>query len=83
MASKQAANPCGKTRPINNPYETWYAGQWEWRVLKKYQSPEKEAANPYARWFCGVKSPYTYGEYELGDVYVADITRYARKADQS
>lgn len=83
MESKRTANPCGKTRPINNPYETWYAlGGWEWRVLKKYQTPEKEAGNVYARWFCGVKSPYTYGEYELGDVYVVDIKRVARKASQ-
>lgn len=74
-------NECGKTRPVDNPYEIWQAGEWEWRVLKKWQSPEKEASNPYARWFCAVKSPYTYGDFELGDVYVADIKKNAVKVN--
>ena len=68
-------NECGKMREKNNPYEIWEnkdAG-WTWLVLKKYQNPENEAKNPYARWFCAVKSPFTYGNYELGDVYVKDI----------
>lgn len=81
-------NECGKTRPVNNPYETWIglplkALDWEWRVLKKYQSPANEANNPYARWFCAVYSPITReqcsGGYELGDVYVKDITSVAVK----
>ena len=42
-------------------------------VLKKYQNPEREAENPHARWFCAVKSNFTYGEFEYGDTYVADI----------
>lgn len=72
-------NPCGKSRKVGNPYEIWisYNGQWEWHVLKKYQSPEGEAKNPYARWFCAVYSPITREQmsngYELGDVYVKDI----------
>ena len=76
MATK---NLCGKTRPIDDPYEIWVneAAEWEWRVLKKYQSPEKEAENPYARWFCAVKSPMTWGGYDLGDVYVRDILEHA------
>jgi len=65
-------NPCSKRRGINNPYETYYKGDWEWRVLKKYQTPENEAKNPYARWFCAVKIPYTYG-WEYGDTYIKDI----------
>jgi hypothetical protein len=77
MASK---NLCGKTRKVEDPYEIWIAvGGWEWRVLKKYQSPEKEAENPYARWFCAVKSPYTYGSFDMGDVYVSDIKASAMK----
>lgn len=73
-------NPCGKTRPVNNPYEIWQSvvGSWEWRVLKKYQTPEKEMNNPYARWFCAVKSPFTYGDWEYGDTYVKDIVNNAR-----
>jgi len=68
---------------VDNPYETWKAGDWEWRVLKKYQTPEKEAANPYARWFCAVYSPITREQmssgYELGDVYVSEIKSVAQK----
>jgi hypothetical protein len=67
-------NECGKTRERENPYEIWSGpAGFEWRVLKKYQTPAKEAENPYARWFCAVKSDFTYGEFELGDVYVSEI----------
>lgn len=73
-------NLCGKTRDIENPYEVWISkdATWEWRVLKKYQTPEKEQSNPYAKWFCGVKSPYTHGTFELGDCYINDIISFAR-----
>ena len=55
-------NECNKTRDIDNPYEIWQGpANFEWRVLKKYQSPENEAKNDYARWFCAVKSDMTYG----------------------
>jgi len=76
-------NECAKTRDKDEPYEIWksFDGSWEWRVLKKYQTPENEAKNPYARWFCAVKSPMTYGSYELGDTYVKDITDYAIKQE--
>ncbi len=70
-------NLCGKTRPIDQPYEVWRRGDWEWRVLKKYQSPEAEEKNPFARWFCGVRSPFTYGEFEFVDVYIKDIKNHA------
>lgn len=70
-------NTCAKTRKVDQPYEIWRNGDWEWRVLKKYQQPEKEAQNPYARWFCAVKSPMTYGSWEYGDTYVADVKKYA------
>ncbi len=76
-------NECGKTRLVDNPYEVWKSGDdWEWRVLKKYQSPDKEAANPYARWYCAVKSPFTYGEWEYGDTYISDIKSNAFKVEQ-
>lgn len=73
-------NLCGKSRKLDSPYEIWTSkdNTWEWRVLKKYQSPEKETQNPQARWFCAVKSPSTHGGYDMGDVYVSDITKYAR-----
>jgi len=72
-----AKNECGKTRDVENPYEVWVGSGplegWEWRVLKKWQSPDKECNNPYARWFCAVKSPMTYGSWEYGDTYVKDV----------
>lgn len=73
-------NECGKTRKVNEPYEVWIneATGWEWRILKKYQCPNTESENPYARWFCAVKSPATNGSYDMGDVYVTEITAQAR-----
>jgi len=65
-------NECGKTVKINEPYEIWrdeIAG-WEWRVLKKYQADDNKM---HARWLCAVKSPYTFGSYEMGDTYVTSV----------
>ena len=71
---RMSKNECGKTRKTDDPYEVWTgANGFEWRVLKKYQNAENEAKNPYARWFCAVKSNFTYGEFEYGDVYVSEI----------
>ena len=73
-------NECNKTRKVDNPYEIWKGpANFEWRVLRKYQTPENEAENKYARWYCAVKSDMTYGEYEYGDTYVADIKAYGVK----
>jgi hypothetical protein len=74
-----AKNECAKTRPVDNPYEIWQSadGSWEWRVLKKWQTPDNEANNQYARWYCAVKSPMTYGSWEYGDTYVKEIKEYA------
>lgn len=72
-------NPCAKTRPVNNPYEVWVAPGWEWRVLKKWASPEKERGDRYARWFCAVQGPGTFDGYDMGDTYVADVTQYATR----
>ena len=49
-------------------------------MLKKYQSPEKEAQNPYAIWYCLVKSPATpKGEY--GDCYVSTVKNGTHQVD--
>jgi hypothetical protein len=74
-------NECSKRRTVDNPYEVWksYDGRWTWKVLKKYQTPEKELTNPYARWFCAVSSPFTEGYDDYGDVYVAEIRSNAVK----
>jgi hypothetical protein len=53
-------------------------GTWEWHVLKKYQTPTNEAKNPYAVWFCNVKTPIV-PDGEMGDVYVREITQNAAK----
>ena len=74
-------NLCNKTRNVENPYEIYRSlllPGWEWRVLRKYQSPEKEANDPLARWFVAVKSPLTYGEWEYGDSYVREILEVAK-----
>lgn len=59
-----------KTRKIDNPYEVRSWNGWTWKVLKSYHN---DTATPYARAFCAVSSPYTFGGYDLGDVYWADI----------
>jgi hypothetical protein len=72
-------NECAKTRPVDDPYEVWEnSNGWRWYVLKKYQSPAGEAKNPYARWFCLVKSPIV-PDGEMGDVYIRDITSVAHR----
>src|SRR5437868_3579664 len=77
-----ANNPCAKTVTLENAYEVWQSsdGTWTYFVLKKYQSPEKEANNAYARWYCLGKSPITpKGEY--GDVYVSTVKRGTHQVD--
>lgn len=69
----RGVNTAAKKRSVDDPYEIWQGGGFEHRVLKKYQSPEQEAKNPYARWYCATKSPFTYGSWEYGDAYVSEI----------
>lgn len=70
-------NECSKRRPATNPYEIWQGCGFTWKVLKKYQAPDKEATNHYARWMCAVSSPFTHGDEEMGDVYVREIKSQA------
>ena len=74
-------NLCAKTVTRDKAYEVWqsYDGSWTWYCLKKYQSEEKEKANPYARWFCDVTSPFVGSAGEMGDVYVREIKANARR----
>ena len=75
-------NQCLKKRKVDEPYEIWKSrcGTWEWRVLKKWQIDDNK---PYARWFCAVKSPLTYGSFEYGDVYVSEIKSVAIKEEDN
>ncbi|MBU2177419.1 MAG: hypothetical protein KJ556_20195 [Gammaproteobacteria bacterium] len=78
VSHTRTPNIYGKTRPLDKPYKIFSSQlrpytDWEWRVLKAYQNPEQEARNPYARWFCAVRSPMTFGSWDYGDTYVADI----------
>ena len=64
----------GKTVSVEHPYEIYKGSDgWEWRVLKHYSSEEKERTNDYARVYCAVKSPFTFGSFEFGDTYIKDI----------
>ena len=81
-------NPCSKTRKLEDPYEVWKCRMdmgfgdiinIEYRILKKYQSPIKEAENPFARWFTAAKSEATFGSWEYGDTYVRDIISSGRR----
>jgi hypothetical protein len=75
-------NLCAKRVVPEEAYEVWqsFDGSWTYFVLKKYQSPEKEAQNPYARWFCLVKTPVVpHGEYS--NVYVSTVKRGTHRID--
>jgi len=72
-------NPFGKSAPLDNPYAVYRNSQgWEWRILKTYKQPSSEAKDPYARWFVAAKSPMTYGDFEYGDTYKNEVTRYGQ-----
>lgn len=68
-------NTMAKTRPLDNPYEIWVAGDWKWEVLKKWQADDHK---PYARWLCYVTSPMC-PDGEMGDCYAKDIMQNATK----
>ena len=71
-----AKNTMLKTRPLDNPYEVYVnLYGWEWRVLKKYQADDHK---PHARWFCAVRSPYTFGSWEYGDTYAQEVLENAQ-----
>ena len=75
-------NECLKERKTENPYEIWVSrdATWQWRVLKKWQVDDNKL---YARWFCAVKSPFTHGTFEIGDVYVKEIKENAIKLNEA
>lgn len=70
-AEKLAKNPAAKMRPADKPYASWTCagGRFEYRLHKSYQN---DNAKTYARWMVAVRSPYTFGSWELGDEYVEE-----------
>lgn len=78
LKKPRAKNLFGRTAKIDAPYATYTNNSgWTWLVLKTYQTPEKEKGNLYARWFLAVRSPFTYGSYEMGDTYITDVVTQA------
>jgi hypothetical protein len=73
-----AKNKFGKTVKVDNPYAIYKNDRtnFEHRVLKTYQTKDKESKNEYARWYVASRSPYTYGSWEYGDIYVKDVVSY-------
>ena len=73
-----AKNLLGKSRKQDNPYAVFKGygpfGETEMLLLKTYQIPTKERENVYARWFVAVKTPMTYGSYDMGDSYIREAT---------
>lgn len=67
-----------KTRPYDQPYEVWKAGDWTWNVLKFYKTRENTLADQYARVFCQVITPMTSSRGDLGDVYYSEIRQNAQ-----
>jgi len=69
----------GKSRPVDKPYAIYKGvgpfGNTEVRVLKTYQSTEKEKGNTYAKWFVAVKTDWAYGSFDMGDSYVSEVVR--------
>tara|TARA_Y100000310_G_scaffold302643_1_gene340251 strand:+ start:2518 stop:2826 length:309 start_codon:yes stop_codon:yes gene_type:complete len=66
-------NPFGKTAGLETPYATFVRDDWEWRVLKTYQTPANEQKNQFGRWFVVAKSEFTFGSWEYGDTYIHNI----------
>lgn len=67
---KMAKNPAGKARKSDKPYLTIEGFGWTWKVLKFWQA---DGRKPYARAFCDVSSPMTFGGSDMGDTYVSDL----------
>tara|TARA_R110000787_G_scaffold245308_1_gene351151 strand:+ start:444 stop:740 length:297 start_codon:yes stop_codon:yes gene_type:complete len=71
-----AKNLMGKSHTKDNPYAIYKGmgpfGETEMLLLKTYQVPANENKNPYAKWFVAVKTPMTYGSYDMGDSYIQE-----------
>jgi hypothetical protein len=66
------ANPMGKTRKVEQPYliVTDTRTGFVYHVLKANTA---NPGKPGGSWFCAVKSPYTFGGWDMGDTYICDV----------
>lgn len=65
-----------KTADQISPHATYVLGDWKWLVLKVNQpSKDPRDEEKYATWFVSVKSPHTFGSYEMGDNYSSEILK--------
>ncbi len=78
MSLKRRAN-------LESPHATYRSadGQWEYRVLKVYQTAAREKGNAYARWLVAARSPYTHGSWEMGDSYVEAVLAHTELVEAS
>ena len=73
---KRTKNLWSKARTIDKPYaEVTTPDGWVYRILKAYQTRKAERSNEYARWLCAVRSPMTFGSWDMGDTYLSDVPR--------
>ena len=73
-----------KTAKLESPHATFVNDDgWEWRILKVYRAAKSDRGDQYARWFLAAKSPFTFGEFEMGDTYINDVVRHARLVSSS
>ena len=64
-----------KTAKIESPHSTYSCGDLTLAVLR-VNAPAKGPTTEYATWLVSAKSPLTYGIWEYGDTYIADVLRY-------
>jgi hypothetical protein len=70
----------GKRRSVAEPYAVFIDDRedFEYRVIKTYQHASQEVNNAYARWLVAVRSPFTHGSWEQGDIYIGDLGKTAK-----
>jgi hypothetical protein len=78
----KVTNPHAKRVTPEEAYEYFERddGAQIW-ILKRYQHPEKEAGNLYARVYTATKSSGTFGSYSYGDAYIHNIVMASERKD--